>query len=102
MDESREIPFPVTLGLGSESQAATATAAAAAGDHDGRATFLTIVTPDRAGQARLFARSARAFHPDARFVVLLAGSTGSGSSQRMFDGLYDRVVAAEELELDGL
>jgi hypothetical protein len=96
MDESRGIPLPVSQGLAWENQGA---ATPCAGIDGGRATFLTIVTADRAGQARIFARSARACHPDARFVVLVAGS---GASPRLFDGLYDRVIAAEELDFDGL
>lgn len=96
MDESRSFPLPVTQGLAWENRAAPTPVA---GVNGGRATFLTIVTADRAGQARIFARSARACHPDARFVVLVAGS---GASPQMFDGLYDRVIAAAELDFDGL
>lgn len=96
MDESREIPLLVTEGLARESRGA---AIPCAGRDGARATFLTIATADRAGQARLFARSARTCHPDARFVVLLAGS---GTSASLFDGFYDRIIAAEELKFDSL
>lgn len=96
MDESRAFPLPATESLAWENRGSPSACAAVDG---GRATFLTIVTADRAGQARLFARSARACHPEARFVVLVAGS---GASPRLFDSLYDRIITAEELDFDGL
>jgi hypothetical protein len=96
MDESRAFPVPVTQGLALADRGSPALCASVGG---GRATFLTIVTADRAGQARQFARSARICHPDARFVVLVAGA---GASPRLFDNLYDRVIAADELDFAGL
>jgi hypothetical protein len=62
----------------------------------GRATFVTIATHDRAAQARVFARSARECHPDARLIVLVPD--GDGPTQ-IFDDLYDLVIAAEQLSI---
>lgn len=64
-----------------------------------RATFVTIATPDRAAQSRIFARSARECHPDARIVVLALGNGGPAGK---FGDLCDFVISAEELSLNGL
>ncbi len=96
MDEGRTFPLPVAQSLTWENRVTPAASGPASG---GRATFLTIVTADRAGQARIFARSARECHPDARLVVLVAGAD---VPPRMFEGLYDRVIAVEELACSGL
>lgn len=95
MDEGRTFPLPTGEGAAWERRLTVTPSSAADG---GKATFLTIITADRAGQARLFARSARAWHPDARLVVLVAGA----ASPRMFESLFDRVIAAEELSFGGL
>ena len=63
-----------------------------------RATFVTLATPDFAAQSRIFARSARACHPDARLVVLALDAVGTPG---MFD-LFDLVVLVEQLSLSCL
>jgi hypothetical protein len=62
----------------------------------GRATFVTIATPDRAAQSRVFARSARKCHPDARLAVLVLGPD---SATPMFEDLYDLAISVEQLSL---
>ena len=62
----------------------------------GRATFVTIATPDRAGQSRVFARSARKLYPDARLAVLVLGPDDASG---MFADLYDLAVSVEQLSL---
>jgi hypothetical protein len=62
----------------------------------GRATFVTIATPDRAGQSRVFARSARKCHPDARLAVLVLGPDAASG---MFADLYDLAISVERLPL---
>ena len=62
----------------------------------GRATFVTITTPDRAAQSRVFARSARTCHPNARLAVL---SLGPAEASALFEDLYDLVISVEQLSL---
>src|SRR5579863_8415257 len=78
MDEGRNFPLPVSQSWAWENQVKPAPARLPDGRHPdggraagGRATFLTIATADRAAQSRIFARSARECHPDARLVVLV-------------------------------
>jgi hypothetical protein len=65
----------------------------------GRVNFVTIATPDRAAQSRIFARSARQCHPGARLTVLVVNSD---TSPWIFSGCYDLVISADELPLSGL
>src|SRR5258708_22597141 len=88
MDEGRAFPLPVAQGW-------------AAGDRakPERANFVTIATPDRAAQSRIFARSARQCHPNARLTVL---ALDADESSRIFTDCYDLVISVEELSLSGL
>src|SRR5260370_33464119 len=88
MDEGRAFPLPVAQGW-------------AAGDRakPERANFVTIATPDRAAQSRIFARSARQCHPDARLSVL---ALDSDASPRIFADCFDLVISADALSLSGL
>src|SRR6266851_297942 len=96
MDEGSNFPLPLTQGWAWENQVKPAPVG---GVHGGRATFVTIVTADRAAQSRIFARSARECHPDARLVVLVLGAA---VPPRIFEDLYDLVIPAEQLVLGGL
>jgi hypothetical protein len=62
----------------------------------GRATFVTIATPDRAAQSRVLARSARKCHPGARLAVLVLGPDAAAP---MFEDLYDFAISVEQLSL---
>src|SRR5262249_50936550 len=63
--------------------------------HDvGRPIFATITTPDRAAQTRLFARSARECHPEARLAVLSLES--SAGSHNLADA-FALAITADEL-----
>ena len=95
MDEGRAFPLPATQSWSWEPKVAPVRA----GRDGGRATFVTIATPDRAAQSRIFARSARQCHPDARLVVL---ALDAAEPARIFADHFDLVVAAEELSLSGL
>ena len=53
---------------------------------------MTIAIPDRAAQSRVFARSARECHPDARLVVLALEHDGPVPK---FEDLCDLVIPAE-------
>jgi hypothetical protein len=96
MDEVRAFPPPVTQDRAYATQVTSPSPTRPTG---GRATFVTIATPDRAAQSRIFARSARECHPDARVVVFTLENDGAPG---MFDDLYDLVVSAEQLSLSGL
>jgi len=96
MDELSSVPLPVTRNRAGDPLVTPVGGGRATG---GRATFVTIATPDRAAQSRIFARSARECHPDARLVVLALEPDGP---PRMFEDLYDLVIAAEQLSLGGL
>src|SRR6266851_511207 len=85
MDEARTFPLPVARGGATDNRV-----------KPGRANFVTIATPDRAAQSRIFARSARACHPDARLVVLALETNGHPP---VFEDLYDLVISAEQLSL---
>src|SRR5712691_3135881 len=92
MDEGRYSPLPVT-----QSWAGGKQVEPAQGRVNGtRATFVTIATADRAGQSRIFARSARECHRDARLVVL---ALDPDETPRIFEDLYDLVIPAEQLSL---
>ncbi len=93
-DEGRNFPLPVTQNWPWENQVKPARGRAIGT----RATFVTIATADRAGQSRIFARSARACHRDARLVVLALDP----DETRLFEDLYDLVIPAEQLSLGGL
>jgi hypothetical protein len=93
MDEGRAFPLPVTQNWAWDTHVAPVGSEYATG---GRATFVTIATPDRAAQSRIFARSARECHPDARLVVLALGSDGPPA---LLEDLYDLVLSAEQLSL---
>src|SRR5690348_4002897 len=93
MDEVRAFSWSVTRNRACAAQVTPANSGRATG---GRATFVTIATPDRAAQSRIFARSARECHPDARLVVLSLEADGP---QRMFEDLYDLVISADDLAL---
>ncbi len=95
MDEGRNFPLPMTQNWAWENQVKPAPARA----NGARATFVTIATADRAGQSRIFARSARACHRDARLVVL---ALDPDETPRVFEDLYDLVIPAEQLSLGGL
>src|SRR6266851_415992 len=88
MDEARTFPLPVARGGATDNEV-----------RPGRANFVTIATPDRAAQSRIFARSARQCHPDARLTVLVLDAD---ESPRIFTDCYDLVITAEELLLSGL
>ncbi len=96
MDEGRNFPLPATQSRAWENQVKPAPLGRANG---GRATFLTIVTADRAAQSRIFARSARECHPNARLVVVVPDVV---ESPRIFADLYDLVIPPEQLSLGGL
>jgi len=96
MDEGTTFPLPVRQNLAWDSQVKPLPTGVDVGP---RATFLTIATLDRAGQSRIFARSARMCHPDARLVVLVAGDT---VPRQVFDDLFDLVLPVGELSLGGL
>jgi len=93
MDEGSTFPRPVTQNWAWETQVTPVGSARGTG---GRATFVTIATPDRAAQSRVFARSARACHPDTRLVVLALETNGQPP---VFEDLFDLVISAEELSL---
>jgi hypothetical protein len=99
MDEGRTFPLPVTQSWAWEARVEPPPVLNG-GDTvgGGRPTFLTIVTPDRAAQARIFARSVRQCHPDAILAVLVPVTT----APRMFADLFDIVIPVEELALAGL
>src|SRR5207302_3667272 len=99
MDEGRTFPLPVTQSWAWEPRVEPPPILNR-GDDVGaaRPIFLTIVTPDRAAQARIFARSARQCHPDARLAVLVP----LAAAPLLFEDLYDIVVPVEELALVGL
>ena len=88
MDEGRAVPLPVAQGWAHYDRARPA-----------QANFVTIATQDRAAQSRVFARSARQRHPDARLTVLVPDSD---ESPRIFADCYDLVISVEELSLTGL
>jgi hypothetical protein len=96
MDEGRNFPFPVTQSWAWENQVKPAHVVGAKG---GRPIFVTIATADRAGQSRIFARSARECHRDALLVVLTLDPDGPS---QVFEDLYDLVIPAERLSLGGL
>jgi hypothetical protein len=96
MDEGRTFPLPATQSLAWQDQVQPVCAGYA---EAARPNFLTIVTADRAAQSRIFARSARDCHPDARLVVVVAGAA---VPPRIFEDLYDEVIAVEQLSLGGL
>src|SRR5689334_10942982 len=96
MDEVRVFPRPVTRNGAYAAEVAPASSARPTG---GRATFVTIAIPDRAAQSRIFARSARECHPDARVVVLTLENNGPPGT---YEDLYDLVISAEQLSLSGL
>lgn len=96
MDEGRNFPLPATQSRAWENQVKPAPLGRANG---GRATFLTIVTADRAAQSRIFARSARECHPNARLVVVVPDVV---ELPRIFADLYDLVIPPEQLSLGGL
>jgi len=73
MDEGGAFPRPATQNWARDTEVTPVGAGRGTG---GRATFVTIATPDRAVQSRIFARSARACHPDARLVVLALETDG--------------------------
>lgn len=89
MDEGRTIPFRPPLADAAE------VGREAAG---GAPIFLTIATGDRAGQARIFARSAREHHPEAQLAVVAP----HGVAPAAFDNLYDLVIEPEELGIASL
>ena len=89
MDEGSAFPLPMT-------QVSPVLSGRANG---GRANFVTIATPDRAAQSRIFARSARECHPDARLIVLVPDADAPPG---IFADLYDLVISAEQLSLSGL
>src|SRR5438046_219073 len=88
MDDGRAFPSPVAQDWASDDRVTP-----------GRANFVTIATPDRAAQSRIFARSARQCHPDARLTVLVLDAN---EAPRMFADCYDLVISAEQLSLSGL
>jgi len=95
MDEGRYFPLPVTQNWAWENRVEPAH-----GRVNGtRATFVTIATADRAGQSRIFARSVRECHRDARLIVL---ALDPDETPRVFEDLYDLVIPAEQLALGGL
>jgi len=91
MDESGLLPL--TEGSAPNPQAKPVGSTRAA---SGRTTIVTIATPDRAAQSRIFARSARRCYPDARLVVL---AINADRTQPLFEDLYDLVISPEELSL---
>jgi hypothetical protein len=91
MDEGRTLPRPATQSWSWDTQEKPT--------RSGRANFVTIATPDRAAQSRVFARSARECHPDARLTVLVLDVD---ESQPVFADYYDLVITAEQLCLSGL
>src|SRR5712692_5163436 len=93
MDEGRAVPLPVTPSRARDTQSKPDGGGRAA---IRRATFVTIATPDRAAQSRVFARSARECHPDARLVVLALNLAGP---PRLFEDVYDLVISVEQLSL---
>jgi len=96
MDEGRTLPRPAAQSSLGDTRAK---ARRARRGNRGRANFVTIATPDRAAQSRIFARSARECHPDARLIVL---ALDADESQRIFADRYDLVITAEQLCLSGL
>ena len=88
MDEGRAVPGPVARSWAADDEV-----------RPGRANFVTIATQDRAAQSRIFARSARQCHPEARLTVLVLDSD---ESPGIFADCYDLVISAEELSLSGL
>ena len=93
MDEGSAFPLPVTQSWSWDTQVSPVRSGRANG---GRANFVTIATPDRAAQSRIFARSARECHPDARLIVLVPDADAPPG---IFADLYDLVISAEQLSL---
>src|SRR5437870_8330707 len=91
MDEGKAFPQPAAQSLSWNTQPRPAPAGR--GDA-GRSIFVTIATPDRSAQSRIFARSARECHPDARLAVLLLDQ---GGKSQIFEEVYDLVISAEQL-----
>src|SRR5579863_8095424 len=96
MDEGRNFPLPVTQSWAWENQVKAARVGCTNG---GRPTFVTIATADRAGQSRIFARSARECHRDARLVVL---ALDPDRTPGVFEDLFDLIIPAEHLSLGSL
>src|SRR5947208_3464017 len=96
MGEETASPTPVTQNWAWEAEVEPARSGPTAG---GRATFVTIATPDRAAQSRVFAHSVRNCHPGARLAVLVLGPEGT---QRMFEDLFHLVISVEQLSLSCL
>jgi hypothetical protein len=95
MDEGRVLPHPVAQSWSPDAWAKPARSGRADGR---RANFVTMATPDRAAQSRIFARSARACHPDARLSVLALDSDGP---PQLLAESYDLVISLEQLSLSG-
>ena len=91
MDEGSTFPRPVTQHWAWDTEVTPVGSGRGTG---GRATFVTIATPDPVAQSRIFARSARACHPDARLVVL---ALETGGPPPMFEDVFDLVISAEQL-----
>src|SRR5690242_15627062 len=98
MDEGRNFPLPASGGRSWENQVAPARRGPNGGA-GGRITFGTIACADDAAQCRVLARSTRACYPGARLVVLFPDAI---PPPRGCDDLYDLVLRAEDLALDGL
>jgi hypothetical protein len=96
MDEGGTFPRPVAQNGLPDIQVEPVRAGRTIG---ARTNFATIATPDRAAQSRIFARSARSCHPDARLSVLALDPDGPSS---IFADCYDLVITVEELGLSGL
>lgn len=95
MDEGRTLPRPVAQSCSPNTRVTRARSEGASG----RANFVTIATPDRAAQSRIFARSVRACHPDARLSVLVLNFDGPPG---LLADCYDLVIPVEQLCLSGL
>ncbi|MGE5270550.1 MAG: hypothetical protein ACM3JG_12860 [Thiohalocapsa sp.] len=102
MDEGRTFPLPAPTGWAPASRDTARPDMAVARFSSAsvaRPRFLTILTRDRIGQARIWARSARQCHPEAQLIAVVLGAplpTGS------FEEFFDLVIPAAELGCDGL
>ncbi|HEX3952540.1 MAG TPA: hypothetical protein VHW90_03135 [Stellaceae bacterium] len=95
MDEGRTYPLQVALGWAWETQSNSARFDRGRAGHP---TFVTLATSDRAAQSRIFARSVRECHPEARLAVL---TIDSPASPHAFDA-FDVVLSVEQLSISCL
>lgn len=102
MDEGRTFPLPAPMEWAPAGPVTTSPDVAVARFGSARVArprFLTILTRDRIGQARIWARSARQCHPEAQLIAVVLGAPLPAGS---FEEFFDLAIPAAELGCDGL